>query len=374
MDTMLLLLLPMLFSVLAREAEQRPSPGCTRSLVPAAGLHQRYITVADFEPIKRTYWIDIPEGLSRTAQSKSSPLILAIHGQGGTGKDFAAWHKFAEIGRSEGLIAVFPQGMNDSYPGEEQGTGWNVGSAGDNQTCELKGVGTYYGCYTSCRKLQQCGRCNWSTCYDDVLFVSNVIEAVAEEFCVDLDRIYAQGESNGAELVHHLVRELPATFAGISTWYGTPLLGYLLGKNMQLIRGHTELSRTAVLALHGRNDTTIPPEGGVTDGGWLFEPLRQSTGVWSYVHQCDQTAKPLSTRWDGGPLNFRCMEHQSCSSGRQVVECMYDGQHGDWPVGDAGDEITLWFLLRFSRGSHSQYQDAAVEHEHEQPTNIIYLM
>jgi len=364
----------LLASVLAHGVEQRSSPGCTRSMLPAAGLHQRYITVADFEPVERTYWIEIPEGLSRTVQSKASPLLFAFHGQGGHGNDFAGMHKFAEIGRSDGLIAVFPQGMDDSYPGEEQGTGWNVGSGGDNETCVLAGVGAYHGCYKSCRKLKQCGRCNWSTCYDDVLFVRSVIAAVAEELCVDLNRIYAQGESNGAELVHHLVRELPATFAGISTWYGTPLLGYLLGGQKQLMRGRNRLSRTAILALHGRNDTTIPAEGGVTDGGWLFEPLEQSTGVWSFVHHCEPTATPLTTRWDGGPLNFRCSEYKSCASCRRIVQCMYDGKHGDWPVGMAGDEITLWFLLRFSRGSDNQCQDDAIEDEDEQPTYTVYMV
>merc|ERR1719453_2564890 len=31
------------------------------------------------------------------------------------------------------------------------------------------------------------------------------------------------------------------------------------------------------------------------------------------------------------------------------MQCMYDGVHGVWPSGSDGDQITLWFLLRFDR-------------------------
>jgi poly(3-hydroxybutyrate) depolymerase len=252
--------------------------------------------------------------------------------------------------------------MNDSFPGEEQGTGWNVGSAADNSTCVPGGVGDNYGCYKSCRALKKCGRCNWSTCYNDVLFVKNMIDAVAREFCIDLDRVYVQGESNGAMMVQHLVRALPETFAGIATWFGTPMLGYILGKSLQLVDdGPLFSERTAILALHGRNDTTIPPGGGASDGGWLFEPLEQATGVWAALHRCKRPATPVATRWDGGPLNFRCHEYNRCATGRKIMQCMYDGQHGDWPSGNDGDEITLWFLLPFSRGSPVMKVPDAVE-------------
>eukprot|EP00928_Gymnodinium_smaydae_P027047 TRINITY_DN2103_c0_g1_i1.p1 TRINITY_DN2103_c0_g1~~TRINITY_DN2103_c0_g1_i1.p1 ORF type:complete len:260 (-),score=34.47 TRINITY_DN2103_c0_g1_i1:519-1298(-) len=248
------------------------------------------------------------------------------------------------------MVAVL-QGMNDSFPGEEQGTGWNVGSASDNSTCIPQGVGDYYGCYKSCRALKKCGRCNWSTCYNDVLFVQTLLTAIGNEYCIDLDRVYAQGASNGAMMVQHLVRALPNTFAAVSAWYGTPLIGHLLGQQQQLVHDQAALSRTAYLALHGRNDTTIPPSGGVSDGGWIFEPLVQSTAAWAALHRCDDVPTPLATRWDGGDKNFRCEEYMACASLRRVVQCMYDGQHGDEPTGTDGDQATLWFMFQFERSS-----------------------
>merc|ERR1740121_3299121 len=161
-------------------------------------------------------------------------------------------------------------------------------------------------------------------------------------------------------MVHHLVRELPRTFAAVATWFGTPLLGFLLGGELQLLEAQPDISQTAFLALHGRNDTTIPAGGGVSDGGWLFEPLEQSSAVWAALHQCDKRQTHIQTRWDGGPLNFKCAEHERCRSGRRIMQCMYDGVHGDWPWGTDGDQISLWFFLQFNRDRPSAPAEEAV--------------
>jgi len=338
----------------------RPSDGCSmvgiqvgsdhagqagRASRSDTGLVKKQITVDDFEEVLRTYWIQKPP-----RPSEPSPLLVAIHGQTQDGAAFGASHNFSALGQDENLMTAFPQGVDD-FGNNDQGTGWNAGSAGDNSTCIPIMDRDLYACYKSCHSLKKCGRCNWSTCYDDVLFVKMVIERIAHDFCIDLDRVYAHGESNGAMLVQHLVRELPATFAGVSTWFGTPLVGYLLGSRLQLVAEQLPLSRTAILALHGRNDTTIPPQGGVTESGWIYEPLAQSTGVWAAVHHCNDRVTHVATRWDGGPKNFQCSEFRRCSTGRRIMQCMYDGVHGDWPSGFDGDQITLWFLFQSTRSS-----------------------
>jgi poly(3-hydroxybutyrate) depolymerase len=182
-----------------------------------------------------------------------------------------------------------------------------------------------------------------------VLFVKNLLRGVGREFCVDLNRVYLHGESNGAELVQHLVREMPDRFAGIAPWFGTPLLGFLVGRNSRLIRHRSDVAQISFLSLHGRQDVTIPPAGGVTYDGWIFEPEREVSNVWAALNDCDSYESVSKTRWDGGHLNFSCVEHLKCASTRRVMRCAYDGVHGDWPTGQAGDEITLWFLLPFAR-------------------------
>lgn len=338
--------------------KQRASKGCPSTLnglieddlsaisVASKALTRSEITVADFESVVRTFWVQAPPRPTLPA-----PLLIMFHGQGVEARAFAKWHNFSTVNSHHNLMTIYPQGMDDSYPGEEQGTGWNVGSAGNEATCVLNGVGQYYGCYKSCRELNKCGRCNWSTCYNDVLFVETLIKEISDKFCIDLDRIYAQGEGNGAQMVHHIVRELPSTFAGIATWFGTPLVGSLLGSRLQLVANRSELAQTAILAMHPRNDGSFPTRGGVSEAGWIFEPLAQSTGVWSSVHQCSNEMVPFQTKWDGGPSVFQCSTFRRCHSGRQIVQCMYDGRHGEWPSGQISNQMSLWFLLQFRRSN-----------------------
>merc|ERR1711971_563924 len=102
----------------------------------------------------------------------------------------------------------------------------------------------------------------------DSAFVEAIVDKVSKEFCIDLGRIYAQGESNGGMLVHALVQELPHLFAAVAPWYGTPLIGYAWH-----VLGNEALARTALLALHGRSDVTVPADGGVSEDGWLYISL-----------------------------------------------------------------------------------------------------
>ena len=111
-------------------------------------------------------------------------------------------------------------------------------------------------CYATCSKLGLCtggaggSSCGWSTCFDDVFFVEQILVQVASAFCVDLSRIYATGGSNGGMLVHYLAQRLPKVFAGIVPIYGLPLQG--MGAVPPALSG------TSILQLHDRWDIIIP--------------------------------------------------------------------------------------------------------------------
>ncbi|CAL1155053.1 unnamed protein product [Cladocopium goreaui] len=300
------------------------------------------LMVLDYKLVNRSFYIQVPTGLN----DRPAPLLIALHAQGFEADSYAKAHDFGTFGQSLGFVSIYPQGLDDALPGgADLGTGWNVGTAGDNQTCI--GDEVMADCYESCWEQNRCGRCNWSGCYDERLFIFSVIEAVSAVLCIDHSRVYVTGESNGGMLAHYLVQSLPGTFAAVAPWFGLPLLGYGLGAQFELVRYTKDSRQTAMLQLHGRDDDVMPIAGGVAGNKWIYEPLNKVQQGWAAVHDCDTTASTTKTYWDGGSGNFSCLEFKGCSSGRRIMRCFYDGGHMDLPEDGIADQITLWFLLQY---------------------------
>ena len=158
------------------------------------------------------------------------------------------------------------------------------------------------------------------------------------------------GESNGGQLIHYLVRQLPGLFLGVVPVFGLPELGYLLGDKLQLLRNQTVAARTSVLALHDRSDTVEPPGGGVNQWGWLFESLGKTMGVYAALKRCAPEAKPIKTPQDGDGNNLACAEYLGCAAGGRVVSCMYDGTHGQWPKQPGADTLIWAFFSGLGPG------------------------
>mmetsp|Transcript_51135 Transcript_51135/g.95803 ORF Transcript_51135/g.95803 Transcript_51135/m.95803 type:complete len:403 (-) Transcript_51135:208-1416(-) len=334
----------------------QPSAGCSAGKGPSAwggSLEKDFegwvpLTIIDFVPVNRSFYVQLPQGVGSSG-AQPAPLLLALHSQGDQADSMAYSHDYGSLGKALGYVTVFPQGLDDAVPGGgDLGTGWNVGTGGDDQTCVTDEVTA--DCYASCFAQGECGSCNWSGCYDERLFVYSIIEAVSSVLCIDHTRVYLMGESNGGMLAHYLVQSLPGTFAAVVPWYGLPLLGYGLGAEFELVRDRTDCRQTAMLQLHGRQDDIMPIAGGVSGGfqpGWIYEPLNKVQQGWAAVHDCDTVASSTHTYWDGGEANFECFDYKGCTSGRRIMRCLYDGGHGARPGGGAADQITIWFLLQY---------------------------
>jgi hypothetical protein len=286
---------------------------------------------------------------------------------------------YVKCAHANNFISVYALGLNYYHDSEglgqqttdaksyDMGAGWNVGSAGDNDTCitEEKKEGAFslvsatdYSCYPSCIKLGQCGRCNWSHCRDDVAFIREIIKKLAADYCIDMSRIYAGGQSNGAMLTHHLYQQLPDTFAAVNPIYGLPLEGYGVGKHGEAMRNSKSLSETAILEFHGRQDQLIPYQGGPSPAetwSWYYVSLREMMTIMSAVHDCKPEATDITKSvvdvCPGAHANFTCFEHQECSSERRVIKCLYDGKHGHYPRADMFGCVSFWFFNQFRRTS-----------------------
>lgn len=144
---------------------------------------------------------------------------------------------------------------------------------------------------------------------DDVGFTDALIEHIATSYCVDRDRVYATGMSNGGIMSWRLACDLSTKIAAI-----VPVAGINLTSSCQPERA------IPVLHFHGTDDTTVPYDGfppnieGVIDGMTSFAAL----------HGC--TATPTETfrngdvhcdTWDCDPADF--------------TVCTVDGGGHTWP-------------------------------------------
>lgn len=301
---------------------------------PTSGNHSIAIKDPNFGTVIRQYVLTVPNG---SAPAGGMPLIMGFHGQGNSPWVFAPRKRINPLVQEFGWVAVYPVGIRDTGD-----TGWNVGAAGDNATCLANTSGTQ--CMDTCRQIGKCGRCNWSTCYDDVAFIVQLLKALEEMFHLDQKRYFVVGGSNGGMFVHHLITSLPGRFRAAAPVFGVPMLGYITGSDFQLVKQPDLARQTSIIALHDRSDDTIPWQGGPSSAGWVYESLNRTMGVWAALHKCLPAATPTMSPYSGGPSHIDCREFGYCENGKRVMFCMYDGTHGMYPPNGSGVDLIWWFF------------------------------
>jgi len=133
----------------------------------------------------RTYYVAYPEGVN-----ESTPLIINMHGYGGNAAGQISYTQMNQYAHAEGMAVVYPQGLNNS---------WNVYTYWDNNP------------------------------YNDVGFISDMIDAIASDFDIDLDRVYACGMSNGGYMAYRLACDLSDKIAAFGSVTGNFMLTSLIG-------------------------------------------------------------------------------------------------------------------------------------------------
>ncbi|WP_299403823.1 PHB depolymerase family esterase [Acaryochloris sp. IP29b_bin.148] len=169
------------------------------------------------EGIQRTYHIYLPEGFNR---QKSLPLVLALHGGGGTGRQFdqkLSQDQFKTLANQRGVILVFPDGINRQWS--------------DGRTPHLKR----------------------NKSYDDVGFLSKVIDKMIEEYGVDARRVYVTGISNGGFMSVRLALDLSDKIAAIA-----PVTAQL----PLALQHQTPKQPISAMFINGTEDPIVPYQGG----------------------------------------------------------------------------------------------------------------
>ncbi len=249
-----------------------------------AGTYNESITV---DGRTRTYLLHIPTGYRTTT---AYPLVFSFHGAGGNGKQMAAKTGFNAYADRDGFIAVYPDGIDNS---------WNDGR-GTTQV-DKRGV-------------------------NDVGFVSALIDHLAAKLSIDRKRVFATGMSNGGIFSHRLGCELSSQISAIG-----PVAGEIPEAIVSSCKPSSPMSR---IAIHGVADPLNPFLGGETRGGAGGRILSaQATAEkWAAHNGCllnpSKTKLPVTVN-DG--TSVEQWIYPNCKNGTDVILYAVNGMGHAWP-------------------------------------------
>jgi polyhydroxybutyrate depolymerase len=239
--------------------------------------------------LERTYLLIVPEG----TLSEPMPLILALHGGGGTARSMCAMPGgLAEPAQRAGYLLVCPQGFERH---------WNDGR--DIQAWQAHAQGI-----------------------DDVGFLMGLIGKLSDDYWIDPDRIYATGISNGGQMSYRLACERSETLRAIA-----PVVA-----SMATTLDCTPTHPVSVLVINGTEDPLVPYSGGE------IRAMRRALGTvkatsdvfefWAQHNRCEgetlRRQEPDLDPLDGTQIWH--IEYQTCLDAQVILKEVEGGGH-TWP-------------------------------------------
>jgi polyhydroxybutyrate depolymerase len=219
---------------------------------------------------ERTALVRVP---ARAAVARS-PLVVALHGGGRSGRFMKRYSGLGRIGDRAGFAMVFPDAT-----GEHRFWNLDAGSAPD-----------------------------------DVGFVEELIERVATVACVDPGRVFAVGVSNGGGLAARVGCELSERVTGIVVVAG----------GFSRLPACRPLRPVSVLEIHGSNDASVPYAGKPQDG--RAGDVRAWLDGWARHDGCAGATRPRTVAPRAVRLDWR-----GCAAGVRLGHIQVLGGGHQWP-------------------------------------------
>jgi polyhydroxybutyrate depolymerase len=239
---------------------------------------------------ERTYNLHLPSSYD---DSKSVPLVVALHGRLGTGEGQERLGHMDRTSDEHGFIIVYPDGVDRS---------WADGRG--SSPSDKNGV-------------------------NDVKFLSELVAKLESQYKIDRSRVYATGMSNGGFMSARLACDLSdklAAVAIVAASISTPTAAAC-----------HPAKTISVLILQGTNDPLVPFEGGLLGkNGDRGEILSHGAAVQKFtaLNHClsDPTRTYISdTANDGTSVDISIYSH--CASGAEVRSYAIIGGGHTWPGG-----------------------------------------
>lgn len=265
----------------------------------------------------RTFLINLPPDYY---ESSGYPLVIALHGGGGSGSQFETSSGLTTKANASKFIVVYPDGVEN--PGALKYRTWNAG-----------------GCCAYAAEAN----------VDDVKFLGQLVDRLIARYKINPKKVYATGHSNGGMMSYRLACELSGKFAAIAP----------NGCTMVVNQSCMPARAVPILHMHSAQDHHVPYQGGIGTSGpsdHYNPPLDSVFAVWSARNSCGVTSQVIVN-----DSKYRFTKWSSCAAGSEIQYYLTtDGGHA-WPGGlpgsVAGDTPSvyisandlLWeFFQRFS--------------------------
>lgn len=348
------------FLISACCADFESSRGCGKEI--PLGLKEGHTgrLVGSFAGQDRSWHVHLPR---RYHMSKPAPLVVALHGWGITGRDYEEESGLSIVSDRHGFVVVYPDGMADN-PDSSNGWGsWNVAgttiSPGPEGTTCATWASNPANCYESC-SCTDVPQCKWTTCINDITpsgvgsenitgFLPKLFEHVLNELCIDVNRQYATGTSNGGMAAYQLGVSVGVRLAAIAPVAGSFQRGF----------NQAPVLPVPVMDVHGTEDDEVPANVTMSSSGYFFTLNKDIFRGWRSANRCRNTEQLKLSHWptplDGVHDLFCISEGADCIA--PVVRCAYKGIHGSFAGGGERNAELVWdFLSRFARGKSLERQ------------------
>lgn len=230
-----------------------------------------------------------------------------------------------------GYILVAPRGLGSGDPDNNynswtfSGSDTGVGPGPDFLPICDDSITPDYS-YNSCNLLGVAKNgCSWTQCQsDDVAFAVALVQEVKAQLCVDTDRVFATGGSNGGMFTWELGQNTASasTFRAIASLIGLPHKGYDHPQGKP--DGDGGYLDMPVLLITGMRDTTVPP------GDWEDEQFTTTSNGDDRYYYTSATA--ITQRWAGAHGCHIDAAAEAFDDGNRKSDCRtYCTDDPGWP-------------------------------------------
>ncbi len=232
----------------------------------------------------------------RTDDSAPLPLVVVLHGLGEDAESMAKLASWPEAARDTGFVAVFPQGVDDS---------WNAGRC--------------------------CGEAS-SDGLDDVAFLDALIAQMVAEENVSSDAVYLTGFSNGAMMTYLYGCRRADSLAGAASVAGTNFSDCEPSQPLRFIQ------------ISGSDDPVVPVLGGRSEVPGVPEVPSVEQSVLAVARASGCSGRPSGAE-KGGVASF---EGTGCADGHPVRYDVISGLGHEYPnLANSPDYVAVDEILGF---------------------------